>query len=344
MSVFSFLLIFFAIKSSNNKMLYLFHAIGYTFYTIYNYEYILRFDYMSIETFLWVRKFIMICIYFACYFLLLGNLTFMKKRKVPAFINISYVVIISGFILSGTPHSLKVFLNKSNVFLIFVILYIIYITFRYSKTNMLLVSSFMFTSIIHTLSVDIFQINSIYLLNFGVFAFFLGSCFSIVLEFGKLESQVRVLDTKAKRDPLTGLYNRSVLESYTFTSDDIIMFIDINDFKPINDIYGHDKGDEILKLVADTLKEYSREEDFTIRYGGDEFIVIFRNITVQNASLRAERIVDSLKRHKENIIISYGLNPAGYNMENAIFEADKKMYQMKSALKAMSIQHKENLT
>ena len=89
---------------------------------------------------------------------------------------------------------------------------------------------------------------------------------------------------KANTDSLTGLYNhkeimrRLKLESKRATRYDLdltIMMLDIDDFKVVNDTYGHPKGDQILKSIADILEKITRKEDFVGRYGGEEFLIVF---------------------------------------------------------------------
>ncbi|MGB4026942.1 MAG: GGDEF domain-containing protein [Acetomicrobium sp.] len=106
------------------------------------------------------------------------------------------------------------------------------------------------------------------------------------------EEQYKALQ-KAGTDELTGLANRRALEekldqrilqNRTFS----LIFMDLNGFKSVNDILGHDKGDEVLKEVADKLKKVFRSYDFIARWGGDEFAVLFEG--------DAEKQLDELKK------------------------------------------------
>lgn len=89
-----------------------------------------------------------------------------------------------------------------------------------------------------------------------------------------------IMNEQAKRDPLTGLGNRMAYEEYVAhcTGKSEIVFsvinIDLDDFKKINDSYGHQEGDEVLKLFARTLEEVFEEIGLVIRWGGDEFILL----------------------------------------------------------------------
>ncbi len=107
-------------------------------------------------------------------------------------------------------------------------------------------------------------------------------------------------------DPLTKLASRGYLQDYlkrvTLNAEargEIILlaFLDLNGFKPINDRYGHRKGDELLKDVANCLRSQCRDHDLVARYGGDEFVIVF----VSAMNYRAE----SIARMRETIIRAF---------------------------------------
>ena len=86
-----------------------------------------------------------------------------------------------------------------------------------------------------------------------------------------------ILDKKATIDPLTGAKNRNILSVEELEYNGILM-IDIDYFKKINDEFGHINGDNSLKFLVKTIKNCIRKEDEIIRYGGEEFIVILKNL------------------------------------------------------------------
>jgi diguanylate cyclase (GGDEF)-like protein len=103
----------------------------------------------------------------------------------------------------------------------------------------------------------------------------------------------------ADTDPLTGLANRRRLD-HSLTSlysssrrhqfDISALVIDIDNFKRVNDQFGHPCGDRVLKMVADSLRSYLRLEDVGARWGGEEFVVILPHTNLKGAVLVAERI------------------------------------------------------
>ncbi len=104
----------------------------------------------------------------------------------------------------------------------------------------------------------------------------------------------------ASRDPLTGLYNRrhfgevlnrSFAEALRYRSDLSCMMIDLDDFKKANDIFGHQRGDELLQLATGTIVGQLRTADVAARYGGDEFILLLPQTDTERANILGERIV-----------------------------------------------------
>jgi diguanylate cyclase (GGDEF)-like protein len=119
-----------------------------------------------------------------------------------------------------------------------------------------------------------------------------------------------MLEQKAIRDPLTGIYNRRYLERrleeelkrckrYNFSLS--LLKLDVDQFKQINDTYGHQVGDIVLKNIAQVLVVLARETDFVARYGGEQIVIVLPNTPISAAALMAERCRDQVQK---NIIIS----------------------------------------
>ncbi len=113
-------------------------------------------------------------------------------------------------------------------------------------------------------------------------------------------AQVRArLEHQAMTDPLTGLYNhrafherlRIALSSASRSHEAVsVLMLDIDDFKRVNDIYGHGAGDEILRSLAETLKDAVRTSDVVYRLGGEEFAVVITSRLPQSAEQLAHRL------------------------------------------------------
>lgn len=117
-----------------------------------------------------------------------------------------------------------------------------------------------------------------------------------------LKKEKDILVEKSRTDPLTGFYTKQFFtELYEDApaeagEDFSILFIDIDNFKAINDTYGHPTGDRVLKETADCIKKSLRSGSKIVRFGGDEFIVLLENTSAGNAFLVAERIRDNVLR------------------------------------------------
>jgi len=118
-------------------------------------------------------------------------------------------------------------------------------------------------------------------------------------------AQIRVrLEQQAMTDSLTGLYNhrafherlRSALANASRSHDAVsVLMLDIDDFKRVNDIYGHGAGDEILRGLAETLKDSVRSSDAVYRLGGEEFAIVITSRSAENAEQLAHRVVDRVE-------------------------------------------------
>jgi diguanylate cyclase (GGDEF)-like protein len=153
----------------------------------------------------------------------------------------------------------------------------------------------------------------------------------------------------ARYDELTALPNRlnfrDEIERLLAISHDAerlsaLLFVDLDQFKQVNDTLGHPCGDQLLCAVADRLREMLRPEDFVARFGGDEFVVFQQNITSnEDAAGLARRIVERLsERYKiDNHLVEIGASvgiamtsPAGISADTLLKNADMALYRAKA--------------
>ncbi len=143
-------------------------------------------------------------------------------------------------------------------------------------------------------------------------------------------------------DALTSVYNRSFLEDFISKRENAmnhsaVLMIDLDKFKMINDKYGHAFADKVLSEVAMHIKSYIRLTDFIARYGGDEFVVFLRNISLTEIERISERLVHSVAEKLFNGIhctISIGacyIDKEEVKLREAIFIADSFMYISKKS-------------
>jgi len=153
---------------------------------------------------------------------------------------------------------------------------------------------------------------------------------------GLLAAQ-EVLQQLVDRDPLTGLANRRALPEVlrdVFSTGATILFFDLNDFKGINDRYGHQMGDDCLRRFARVLQASFRPDDHVIRYAGDEFVVVAPASDPAQALDRVERVRERLKFERSDgppIRFSAGHAYLDINgdAEEALKAADEAMYREK---------------
>ncbi len=177
----------------------------------------------------------------------------------------------------------------------------------------------------------------------------------------ELEAARRVLEKQRKsiesikemslKDHLTGLYLRrymnDVLENLIYSYSRYkkvfsIIMMDLDNFKSINDTYGHLAGDEVLRVIGSVLKTSTRKSDIPIRYGGDEFIVILPETKLDDAVIVAKKIKDKINsiKFKKNEIefkcsLSLGVTQVkdGDTMESILDRVDQALYKTKKNAK-----------
>lgn len=142
----------------------------------------------------------------------------------------------------------------------------------------------------------------------------------------------------ADRDPLTALANRRVLpEVLRAVQPDgaMLLFFDLDGFKALNDRHGHPAGDRCLREFAGALRDSFRPDDYVIRYGGDEFLVVARGMDRTAAIARLEDLTSRVRHHREDAPpydFSVGMSelPANGHPETALAQADAEMYRAKA--------------
>ena len=140
---------------------------------------------------------------------------------------------------------------------------------------------------------------------------------------------------KAMKDPLTGAFNRNVLETIEASHQDIMVLVDFDDFKIINDVYGHSEGDRILKLFTTKAFELLRDKDMLVRIGGDEFMIFMKNCSEETALKRVEMIKNTMADEIEayDFNFSYGSYNLKDGITKAFSKADELLYDMKKLKK-----------
>ncbi|MBT2970948.1 MAG: sensor domain-containing diguanylate cyclase [Candidatus Thiodiazotropha sp. (ex Ctena orbiculata)] len=174
----------------------------------------------------------------------------------------------------------------------------------------------------------------------------------ISIVFAKHANQKRLASIRllqhATKDELTGLSNRRELKkiaemefkrAYRFKRDYSILMIDLDNFKDINDIYGHSIGDDVLKHNAKICLNSTRSEDLLARYGGEEFVMLLPETDKEGARQLAERICRDVREQPFDCVrgsitttVSIGvseIDPNDINYSDILERADSALYQAK---------------
>jgi diguanylate cyclase (GGDEF)-like protein/PAS domain S-box-containing protein len=170
----------------------------------------------------------------------------------------------------------------------------------------------------------------------------------IALSLASLRMRETLRD-QSIRDPLTGLFNRRFLEESLVRELEVarrggrslsVALIDLDHFKNVNDSFGHDGGDGVLRSMADLFRTHFRSSDIVCRYGGEEFAVVLLDSTAREAAIRANELRAAAKklmlRHEDRLIDSVTLSVGiagfpgnGATAEELLRVADLYLYESK---------------
>lgn len=158
--------------------------------------------------------------------------------------------------------------------------------------------------------------------------------------------QNRRLNELSQIDPLTGLFNRRAFVPKISNEIDqferygtqlSILVVDVDHFKTINDTFGHDIGDKVLKEIASLIQTYIRKTDFCVRWGGEEFVILATSTQTDKAMIMAQNLRIAVENHSfgidHKVTISVGLASLeeGDQVENLIRKADEALYRAKQS-------------
>ncbi|MDP1784839.1 MAG: GGDEF domain-containing protein [Sulfuricurvum sp.] len=164
----------------------------------------------------------------------------------------------------------------------------------------------------------------------------------------KLNNQVHELEITTTLDPLTKAFNRHALQKHfteilardRLTHEMFVLMVDIDNFKTINDRYGHIAGDKVLIFASKLLKKALRDGDRLYRFGGEEFVVLLNRTDLEGAKLVGERLLSLCRQNKplfQNeqiaVTLSVGLTPIRDDdtIDSLIHRSDVALYRAKKA-------------
>ena len=170
----------------------------------------------------------------------------------------------------------------------------------------------------------------------------------MTVQMQEIVSLQEKLREQAIRDPLTELYNRRILQeaiereiaqSLRNETEFCLAMIDVDNFKQLNDRYGHTAGDLVLKSLARILENNTRRGDISCRYGGEEFAILLPGASLEGARKRAQQwrkafqmLHPSFNGHELQVTLSIGIASYpqhGMDVDSIVGAADKALYESK---------------
>lgn len=178
---------------------------------------------------------------------------------------------------------------------------------------------------------------------FRVFPWFVYLLLALILISANLAQRASDSEKRAFHDPLTGAGNKAWLARWkrNAAEGEAVVLMDCNDFKAINDNFGHGEGDKALKILAQTVLRNLRQDDIFFRTGGDEFVIVLSSIfekdTAKKVARRIRRQIAQETKDKlqsGSLSVSLGISlikgSGEVSANKAIQEADKRMYRYKN--------------
>jgi len=181
---------------------------------------------------------------------------------------------------------------------------------------------------------------------FSMYAVEIGGAIEMVLLSFALADKIKSLKKETETDQLTGLLNKKainrtlfeIFEQSRFKNGNklTLMVIDIDFFKNINDSFGHAAGDQVLQEIASTIAQNIRSEDLAGRWGGEEFVVILKDTTIEEGHAKADDLRKTIEKQKAylNIKVSVSIGVAchikGESAKDLFQRADQALYRAKN--------------
>ena len=235
-------------------------------------------------------------------------------------ISLSLMMLLFGLFASNFPLRLRDMVTSTITFGAEITLALVFLTPDHLLESVI----FLYTSLIITAILS-FSVDKNYQMQY------------------EAEKQLRNLSVT---DALTGCYNRKKATDLLISGTNRIkgrlpmsmLMLDIDHFKNVNDTYGHEMGDEVLKFIATTTRDCIRNEDYLFRWGGEEFVIVLINTKLKGAGKVAERIRRAIATENKNSVnhdipITVSIGVAEYDGESfdlSLKKADELMYKAKT--------------
>jgi diguanylate cyclase (GGDEF)-like protein len=313
-----------------------FMGIASIFGAVETFDYQFRVSTGSLSNFLFTKKILMIAGYLAAFFFVVG----MEKYYCDKFHISKYLAIPSIFtvVVISIQTDLVIFSELLTILnLLMLVDLVVAVTYiiKSAKSNDLLIipAIWLILGFLQLVVVQVFHLNWPYVLSYIILMSTVVFGINMLIEFNRVFLEKEDLEKRIDIDTLTTAYNRNVLGKASKKQYDVLILMDLDNFKSYNDRHGHQKGDRILIQFAEIVKNNMRPNDLVVRYGGDEFLVLLSDIGI----IDAERVAARIRKEFEELTIndqlsvSYGIEKIVHSIDSDLTKADRLMYAMKQA-------------
>lgn len=304
------------------------------------------------------KKLILSCLSFGFIITYVVIISTLDEKIVKRRIIYILLLVLIGFLLIFMPNTLAL-LNNSSL-LITIVGIVVYISvLMHPKLKFWKINSINFI-VVGIISLSFFTIRFLYysllkvphtdLVHLGVFIYIISLFLYFVSDYMKQSKEIVVETSRADHyfnksviDPLTNVNNRHILSYINLESSSFVLFIcDLDNFKTINDDFGHKAGDQVLMKFCYLIKRFIRESDYIIRLGGDEFAIILTGCSGERGEEIGFKIWDAINEETvkvDNIVFNFSASGGGVeslpgeDFDRAMRRADKNLYIVKEEKK-----------
>jgi len=236
------------------------------------------------------------------------------------------IIMLVAIILPFSNRIISAISDISSLYSLFLVGITMWFVFRYKVIELVFPIFFLFVTAIQSGTVLLLRLPDELLLPYGRIIFLIFVSMEAVRHFKDLSKRKDYLEKENYIDQLTGAYNRKIIENLD-KEDGMLVLLDLDGFKKVNDVYGHRKGDEILKRFSALVMKNIRSDDYFIRLGGDEFCIITKSSDTRNLIGR----LYNLAKNELNLGFSYGVvDLSEYkDFDKAYMKADEDLYKHK---------------
>ncbi len=338
------LLILLALMRGRKTSAEVYFGLASIFGAIETFDFQFRVSTGTLGDFLFVKKFLMVAGYLAAFLFVAGLEKYFQDRlRISKYLAIPSIVTIFIVLIQPDLIKLSQVLTYLNLVMLIDLIFAVFFIFRDAgeKSWMVIPAIWLILGLLEILVVQILQFSWPYVMAYIILLSTILFGVNLLIEFNRVFLEKADLEKRIDIDTLTTAYNRNVLGKASKNQYDVLILMDLDNFKSYNDRYGHQKGDRILVQFAEIVKNHLRPNDLVVRYGGDEFLVLLSDIGI----IDAEQVADRIRKEFEELTVddrlsvSYGIEEIVQSIDSDLTKADRLMYAMKQAKRNRKKEH-----